>query len=116
MIGMRVAFILATLLDTTQALTVSPGSSRESTTISISRRALILFPVVAAGPAIAEDDWRVTKVLTAAERLAASGALDAKNAQDPRCASGVYLNFKPGTCSPVSSRAPWARSAVANSA
>ena len=47
------------------------------------------------------NDVRLANVGTAEERLRRSGALDTKNNADPRCQSGVFLNFKPGTCSPV---------------
>ena len=47
------------------------------------------------------NDVRLANVGTAEERLQRSGALDTKNNADPRCQSGVFLNFKPGTCSPV---------------
>eukprot|EP00325_Prymnesiales_sp_UTEX-LB-985_P021095 CAMPEP_0174721428 /NCGR_PEP_ID=MMETSP1094-20130205/36176_1 /TAXON_ID=156173 /ORGANISM="Chrysochromulina brevifilum, Strain UTEX LB 985" /LENGTH=95 /DNA_ID=CAMNT_0015922115 /DNA_START=429 /DNA_END=716 /DNA_ORIENTATION=- len=48
-------------------------------------------------PAASEEG----NVGTAAERLQRSGALDKSKNADPRCQSGVFVNFKQGMCTPV---------------
>ena len=88
---MRVALLTATLLCSANALATT-GLSR--------RGALLLVPSAATTlslPAAAETG----NVGTAAERLERLGTNAAINSGDPRCGSGVFLNFKPGTCSPL---------------
>ena len=83
------------------SLAMRPGIAIPAAT----RRTVLLYyaPIACliAAPATAESDERLANVGTAEDRLRRSGALDAKNSADPRCQSGVFLNFKPGTCSPV---------------
>jgi len=49
-------------------------------------------------PAHAEDGKLLSNVGTAAERLARQGTNDRN---DPNCASGIFLNFQPGRCTPA---------------
>jgi hypothetical protein len=88
---MRILFF-ATLLSS--AHSIARGANNRH---HIQRRAAILLPMLGTPPASAESG----NVGTAAERLARSGANAKVNDADSRCSSGVFLNFRPGTCSPV---------------
>ena len=84
------ATIATTLLGTANALAAA----------GFSRRAVLLVPASVttfSAPAFAEAG----NVGTAAERIARSGQNAEINSGDRRCSSGVFLNFKPGTCSPL---------------
>lgn len=75
------------------------GSANALAAAGFSRRAVLLVPSVTtfSAPAFAEAG----NVGTAAERIARSGQNAEINSGDRRCSSGVFLNFKPGTCSPL---------------
>ena len=99
--AMMASFLVMAPLTAASRLSHAPGRAFPAAT---SRRAVLFYAPLAclvAAPATADSDERLTNVGTAAERLRRSGALDTKNNADPRCSSGVFLNFKPGTCSPV---------------